>query len=69
MSKNPRNHKQPWNSADQAKIEELAKQIEIREDLERIAEEKAAEFERTPTAVAKRIEDVKGWHYRQRKDK
>lgn len=69
MTKKPRNHMQPWNSVDQAKIVEIAKQIDNRDDLERIAKEKSNEFERTPTAIAKRIEAIKGWHYRQKKDK
>lgn len=69
MSKKPRNHMQKWSSSDQEKIEELAKQIENREQLERIAEEKVSEFERTSSAIAKRIENVKGWHYRQKGDK
>lgn len=69
MSKKPRNHMQPWSTADQAKIEELAKEIENREQLEKISEEKVTEFERTSSAIAKRIENIKGWHYRQKGDK
>lgn len=65
MNNTLRNHKQRWNLADQAKIEEMAKHINNREQLEKIAKEKAPEFERTVQAVAKRIELVKGWHYRQ----
>lgn len=69
MSKKPRNHMQPWSSTDQAKIVELAKQIDSREQLEGIASEKITEFERTSSAIAKRIEIEKGWHYRQKGDK
>jgi hypothetical protein len=63
------NHKQPWSVEDDSKIAEIAKNIQSREELERIAGEKAPEFGRTPVAVAKRIEVHKGWHYRQDGDK
>jgi hypothetical protein len=65
----PFNHKQPWSVEDDSKIAEIAKNIQSREELERIAAEKAPEFGRTPVAVAKRIEEHKGWHYRQDGDK
>lgn len=66
---NPTNHKQPWSVEDDAKIAEIAKNIQSRAELERIAGEKAPEFGRTPIAVAKRIEAHKGWYYRQDGDK
>lgn len=69
MHKSLRNHRKPWSFADQVKIEDLAKRIENREDLETIASEMSSGFERTPSAIAKRIEIVKGWHYRQKRDK
>lgn len=59
MHKNLRNHRKPWNSSDQVKIEDLVKRIENREDLETITSEMSSKFERTPSAIAKRINALK----------
>lgn len=69
MGKRPINYGKKWTLGHKAEIAEIAGPIKTRAELERIAMEKAEYFGRTSTAVAKRIEIHKGWHYRQDGDK